>query len=87
MSKQVTINMIEMLRHIYIKRFNIFFLITTVSLHKVSEVPYIRMLPADTLLRFNFFNLSFKKEYLKLISEVVPEYSNVKKPIFFFTSG
>ncbi|GBV26961.1 hypothetical protein M6K071_2556 [Staphylococcus aureus] len=44
------------------------------------------MLPADLLHRFNFFTVSFKIEYLKLNIEVVPAYSNVKKPIFT-TSG
>jgi hypothetical protein len=38
------------------------------------------MLPADLLHHFNFFTLSFKMEYLKLYIEVVPAYSNVKRP-------
>ena len=44
------------------------------------------MLPADILHCLNFFTISFKIEYLKLIIEVVPAYSNVKKPIYL-TSG
>ncbi len=34
---------------------------------------------------FNFFTMSFKKEYLKPI-EVVPAYSNIKRPVYL-TSG
>lgn len=63
---------------------------TTVSLHKVSEVPklitLLNLLPADILHCFNFVTMSFKMKYLKLIIVVVPAYSNVKKPIIN-TSG
>ena len=62
---------------------------TTVSLHKVSEVPNLitlKLLPADILHCFNFVTMSFKMKYLKLIIVVVPAYSNVKKPIIR-TSG
>jgi hypothetical protein len=38
------------------------------------------MLPADLLHCFNFVTVTIKVEYLKL-KEVVPAYSNVKKPI------
>lgn len=70
-------------------------MISPISLRKVSEVPvllklinliYNKLLLADLLHRFNFFTISFKREYLKLNIEVVPAYSNVKKPIFI-TSG
>jgi len=43
-------------------------------------------LPADKLHCFNFFTVSIKMEYLKLVSEVVPANSNVTKPINL-TSG
>jgi hypothetical protein len=61
---------------------------TTVSLHKVSEVPNLtlNLLPADLLHCFNFFTVSFKIKYLKLDIEVIPAYGNVKKPIYL-TSG
>ena len=42
----------------------------------------IKQLPADLLHCFNFFTLSFKMEYLKLYNDVIPAYSNVKRPIF-----
>ena len=63
-------------------------MLDTIPLRKVSEVPplYNRGLPADKLHCFNFVTISFKIEYLKLNSEVVPANSNVKKPIFL-TSG
>ena len=58
---------------------------TTVSLHKVSEVPnlitLLKLLPADILHCFNFITMSFKMKYLKLIIVVVPAYGNVKKPM------
>jgi hypothetical protein len=66
-----------------------------ISSRRVSEVPVnlilmlniqYKQLPADLLHCFNFFTVSFKMEYLKLSIEVVPAYSNVKRPIFL-TSG
>ena len=54
----------------------------------VSEVPLFnnKVLPADWLHRFNFFTVSIKREYLKLISEAFPAYSNIKR-LINLTSG
>jgi len=40
------------------------------------------MLPADIYHRFNFFTMSIKLEYLKLISDIVPAHSNITRPIY-----
>lgn len=63
-------------------------MLDTISLRKVSEVPPFNLkgLPADKLHCLNFITMSFKMEYFKLNSEVVPANSNVTKPIFM-TSG
>ena len=72
---------------------------TVILLHKVSEVPVLllnnniclfigsnsKSLPTDLLHCFNFFTISRRIEYLKPL-EVVPEYSNIKRPIYL-TSG
>ena len=45
-----------------------------------------KILPADKLHCLNFFTMSIKMEYFKLVSEVIPANSNVTKPINL-TSG
>ena len=59
-------------------------------MRKVSEVPALlaknKGLPADKLHCLNFFTMSIKMEYFKLVSEVIPANSNVTKPINL-TSG
>jgi hypothetical protein len=44
------------------------------------------VLPADWLHCFNFFTISIKREYLKLVSEAFPAYSNIKR-LIILTSG
>jgi hypothetical protein len=44
------------------------------------------VLPADWLHCFNFFTISIKREYLKLVSEAFPAYSNIKR-LITLTSG
>ena len=77
-------------------------MLDTISLRKVSEVPPLlglalalelelalaksKGLPADRLHCLNFFTMSIKMEYFKLVSEVVPANSHVTKPIII-TSG